>query len=110
MTDEYKVGQIIEVDGRRSIIVEVSRFFYDAIPLDTVFWSGASQGRALSQGWAIFQTDGTLEIQRNDESNRFDSDEAARHFVENSGDDICRQATAFVLLRNLAGETPCSTK
>jgi hypothetical protein len=100
MTGEYNVGQIIEVDGGRSIIVEVSHFFYDAIPLDTVFWSGASQEKALSQGWAIVEVGGKLEIQRYDESNRFDSDEAARHFVENAGEEICRRAIAFVLLRN----------
>ncbi|MDD5394847.1 MAG: hypothetical protein PHE17_17655 [Thiothrix sp.] len=100
MTGEYNVGQIIEVDGGRSIIVEVSHFFYDAIPLDTVFWSGASQEKALSQGWAIVEVGGKLEIQRYDESKRFDSDEAARHFVENAGEEICRRAIAFVLLRN----------
>lgn len=112
MTGTYTVGQVIDVDGRPSIIVEVSAFFYDAIPLDTIFWSGASQERALGQGWAIFEVaDGTVEIQRYDEAGRFDSDQSARDFVGNSGDPLCRMAIAYIWVHNTRkkGMAPCST-
>ena len=107
MSDAYHVGQIILVDGQRSVVVEASRFFYEAIPVNTVYWSIASQDQALAQGWGIFEVAGKLEIQRFDESERFLSDAVAYDYVKNSGDELCRRAISYLLLHNMAGEA-CS--
>lgn len=101
MTCKYKVGQIIEAAGKQSIIVGVTQHFYSAVPLDAAYWSAPCQEQALSQGWGIFEVNGVLEIQRYDESNCFDSDFAAQHYVGKSDDILCLKALAHVLLRNI---------
>lgn len=103
MICKYKVGQIIEIDGKQSIIIEVTQHFYDAMPLDAAYWSVPCQEQALSQGWGIFEVDGKLEIQRYDEYPRFDNDSAAQNHVKQSGDILCRKALGYVLLCNADG-------
>ncbi len=103
MTQKYEVGQTMMVDGKASIIIEVSGsgLFYDSMPLEDIFWTIPDQEEALGQGWGLFQTDGKLKIQRYDESQCFDSDWAAQNYVENSGDGICRKAKAYLLTKKL---------
>ena len=105
MWGDYSVGQVITVDGCdgavEAIVLEISAsgVFYDTLPVNDVYWSGADQAAALLDGWALFQVDGgKLEIQRHDESSRFDDDIQARDYVMNSGDGRCRRAKAYLLL------------
>lgn len=66
MCGDYSVGQVITVDGCdgavEAIVLEISAsgVFYDTLPVNEVYWSGADQAAALLDGWALFQLASSL--------------------------------------------------
>lgn len=65
-------------------------------------WTKTQKDNAYTQGWGIFAIDGNqnnLQIQRIDETEVFDSDEAALNFVieqAKSGNTDCKYALEIV--------------
>ncbi|HRJ52215.1 MAG TPA: hypothetical protein PLE99_05585 [Candidatus Thiothrix moscowensis] len=95
--DHKHIHHFCECHGCGSTWTEV--FVVESVTGLNVKWTSADQTEALRQGWGIFATDdGMEEIQRHDEAEVFDCDNAARHHVLYSGVALCRKAVAYLQL------------